>query len=41
MRERAIAIAAIVLGLAVVGSAVGIWNLIDTQEPVDPIQLSP
>lgn len=41
MHGRAITIVAIVLGLAVIGSVVGIWNLIDTREPVAPIQLAP
>jgi hypothetical protein len=33
--------AALALLLALGGLAVGVWNLIDTTEPVDPVQIAP
>ncbi len=41
MRPRVLTTAAVIVGVLVAGLAVGIWNLVDTQEPVQPVQLSP
>lgn len=41
VRRHAITVTIMTLGLLIVGLAVGIWNLVDTQEPVVPVQLAP
>jgi len=34
-------IASVIVILVLVGASVAIWNLIDTREPVPPVQLAP
>jgi hypothetical protein len=41
VRRNAITVTAVLFGLLVVALAIGIWNVVDTQEPVTPVQLAP
>lgn len=41
VRRNAITVTVVLVSCLVVALAVGIWNLVDTQEPVTPVQLAP
>jgi heme A synthase len=41
VRRHALTAAVVLVALLVTVLAVGIWNLVDTQEPVTPVQLAP
>jgi hypothetical protein len=40
MRRHAISLTVVLVVVLVAILAVGIWNLVDTQEPVAPVQLA-
>jgi hypothetical protein len=41
VRRHAVTVTVVLVGCLVAALVVGIWNLVDTQEPVTPVQLAP